>query len=62
MGLEKGMRLELEKILARTITKRNNEPVVQILIKWVYTSGEDSTWEDYELGTRMLLRKGNVSG
>jgi Chromo (CHRromatin Organisation MOdifier) domain len=47
MAPERGLRLVPEKILARTIIKRKNEPVVQILIKWENIMGEDSTWEDY---------------
>jgi hypothetical protein len=64
MGPVKGIRLKPEKILARTITKRRNEPVVQILIKWMNTADKDATSEHYEeiaknthhssLGIRML--------
>jgi Integrase core domain/Chromo (CHRromatin Organisation MOdifier) domain len=48
MGPQRGIKLVPEKILARKITKKNNEPVVQVLIKWVNTVEEDSTWENYQ--------------
>jgi hypothetical protein len=41
---KRGIRLVPERVLARKIIKRNNEHVVQILVKWVNTMGEDSTW------------------
>jgi hypothetical protein len=39
--------LVLKEILARKIIKRNNELVVQLLIKLLNIVGEDPTWEDY---------------
>jgi hypothetical protein len=40
---EVGLRLVPETILARKIIKRNNEPVVQVLVKWLNTAKEEST-------------------
>ncbi|KAJ1702159.1 hypothetical protein LUZ63_001938 [Rhynchospora breviuscula] len=43
-----GYRLAPEKILNRRLIPRNNQPVPQVLIKWVNASGDDSSWEDYD--------------
>jgi Chromo (CHRromatin Organisation MOdifier) domain len=48
MGPGKVIQLVPKKILKKTIAKKRNEPVVQVLVKWVNTAEEDSTWKDYE--------------
>jgi hypothetical protein len=48
LGPSTSLRLMPEAILARKIIKLRNEPVVQVLIKWVNTDKEESTWGNYD--------------
>jgi Chromo (CHRromatin Organisation MOdifier) domain len=42
-----------EAILQRRMVKRNNQPAVQVLVKWANRAEEDATWEYYtELGAQ----------
>ncbi|CAM8878273.1 unnamed protein product [Rhodiola kirilowii] len=41
------MKSEPEAILDRRLIKRNNQVVVQVLIKWANLHHDDATWEDY---------------
>lgn len=46
VGDEGEMRILPEKVLERRMIKKNNRPVIQVLIKWMSTAPEDATWED----------------
>jgi Chromo (CHRromatin Organisation MOdifier) domain len=30
------------------LVKKNNQPVVEVLVKWSNLNDEDSTWEEYD--------------
>ncbi|KAJ4795033.1 polyprotein [Rhynchospora pubera] len=61
-----------EAILERRLIKRRNEPVPQILVKWMHQPVEDATWEDYDVITqrfpdhnledKVSAKDGGVSG
>lgn len=38
--------LEPEEIMSSRITKRNNNAVTQVLVRWKNSQPEDATWED----------------
>jgi hypothetical protein len=38
--------MQPKQMLARRLIPRNNEPVVQWLIKWINLPDEVATWED----------------
>lgn len=37
-----------ETIIERKLVKKNNKPVVMVLVKWKNSLPEDATWEDYD--------------
>lgn len=37
-----------ERVLDRRLVQKHGRPATQLLIKWLNTAEEDSTWEDYE--------------
>jgi len=43
-----------ETILERRLIPRNNEPVVQWLIKWINLSVQEATWEDADFIRRIF--------
>ncbi|KAJ3686553.1 hypothetical protein LUZ61_015717 [Rhynchospora tenuis] len=48
VGPDGELRIEPQKLLARRVIKRRNEPVSQWLVQWVNRPEEAATWEDFE--------------
>jgi Chromo (CHRromatin Organisation MOdifier) domain len=48
VGRQGELKLEPVAILDRRMIKKNNQPMVEILVQWFNLHAEDATWEEYD--------------